>query len=274
MLKLTFPSRLPVKILVPVLGVLLVWPASAGAAESAESADGGGKQFYEVRTYHLGEQGDADALDAYLRDAYLPALKRQQIGPVGVLFDPMAEAADRKTVVIIPYDNPAQLADVAQLVEADAQYREAAKDYLNRTADQAPFARISSELLVAFDCMPQLEVPTEAKQGKTRVYELRTYESATERLGELKVEMFNNGEVPIFLDSGIRPVFFGRAIIGPQLPNLTYLTVYADDDSRTAAWKNFINHPDWKKLSAEPRYQKTVSKIDKWILAPKEYSQL
>ena len=35
--------------------------------------------------------------------------------------------------------------------------------------------------------------------NKNRVYELRTYESAHEKLGQLKVDMFNNGEVPIFL---------------------------------------------------------------------------
>jgi len=103
---------------------------------------------------------------------------------------------------------------------------------------------------------------------------LRTYESATEQRGEVKVEMFNSGEVPIFLDCGIRPVFFGQALIGPQRPNLTYLTVYENDAARQAAWKAFVAHPDWKTLSSQPKYQQTVSHIDKAIVVAKPYSQL
>ncbi len=232
------------------------------------------RQYYEVRTYSLGEKGDEAALDQYFRDALLPALERQGIGPVGVLHDPQAEAADRQLVLILPYDSPAQLTAVQPGLDADAEYQKAAAEYLNRPADQPAFARVSSELLWAFECMPQLKVPAEVAAGKDRLYELRVYESASERLGALKVDMFNNGEVPIFLDSGIRPVFFGQAIVGPQQPNLTYLTVYENDEVRQAGWKAFLAHPDWATLKATPKYANTVSKIHKHILHAKPYSQL
>jgi hypothetical protein len=119
-----------------------------------------------------------------------------------------------------------------------------------------------------------MTVPTQHTEKKNRLFELRVYESATEERGIKKVAMFNNGEVPIFLDCQISPVFFGQAIIGDKTPNLTYMTVYDDAASRDAAWKRFIAHPDWKKLSSDPQYANTVSKIHKLDLLPRPYSQL
>ena len=60
------------------------------------------------------------------------------------------------------------------------------------------------------DCMPLLKVPKNQLENHDRVFELRVYESANERLGDLKVHMFNNGEVPIFLDCGIQPILSGK----------------------------------------------------------------
>ncbi len=134
--------------------------------------------------------------------------------------------------------------------------------------------RIRSELQVAFDCFPQLKVPAQKVAGKDRLFELRVYESATERMGHLKVDMFNNGKVPIFLDCGIQPVFFGQAIVGDRLPNLTYMTVYDNAEERDAGWKKFQAHPDWQKLKVVEKYQGTVSKIHKFNLKPRPYSQL
>jgi hypothetical protein len=52
------------------------------------------------------------------------------------------------------------------------------------------------------------------------------------------------------------------------------MTVYDDAAARDAAWKRFIAHPDWKKLSSDPQYANTVSKIHKLDLLPRPYSQL
>lgn len=248
--------------------IAAICSAPANAAETAMD-----KQFYEVRTYQLGASGDEAALDQYLSEALLPALKKLGIGPVGAFHDPEAKEGERQLILVIPYKTPNQLVEIEQQLASDETYQAAAKEYLERPADQAAFERINSELLIAFDCMPELKVPEEASEGKDRIYELRTYESATEQRGDVKVEMFNSGEVPIFLDSGIRPVFFGQALIGPKRPNLTYLTVYSDDAARQDAWKAFVAHPDWKELSSQPKYKNTVSHIDKAVLAAKPYSQ-
>lgn len=233
------------------------------------------QEYYEVRSYILGSGGDASAIDRYLRDALIPALQRRGIGPVGAFSNAQQdESGSERTVLVIPYGSPNEMAEIWRAIESDPQYRADAKEYLSRGADERAYERIESELLAAMQCMPQLNVPEGTLDNASRVYELRTYESANERLGNLKVDMFNNGEVPIFLDSGIQPIFIGESLIGPYLPSLTYLTVYDDDAARTQAWQAFREHPDWKVLSKKPKYQDTVSGIHKYVLTPKPYSQM
>ncbi|KAA5545585.1 hypothetical protein FYK55_06350 [Roseiconus nitratireducens] len=236
------------------------------------------KQYYEVRTYQLKDASSAKALDAYLRDALLPALGRQDVGPVGV-FAPAEptekdSSEDSRVIVVIPYDSPNDLVRVASGLRDDSQFQQDARESIGIEPDQVPYKRIRSELLVAMDCMPKLNVPAGTLENQQRVYELRLYESPNERLGDLKVDMFNNGEVPIFLDSGIQPVFLGQCLIGPQTPCLIYLTVYPDDAARQKAWDTFRNHPDWQVLKGVEKYKGTVSRIDQDVLAAKPYSQM
>lgn len=232
-------------------------------------------QFYEVRSYVLGENGDSPAIDEYLSQALLPALGRMDLGPVGVFTNSDSDnSGSPRIIVVIPYRSLEQVHEAKQKLKGDSQYLVAAKKYLDRGPGNSPFARVSSELLVSMDCMQKLAVPDGTLKNQDRVYELRLYESANERLGDLKVHMFNNGEVPIFLDCGIQPIFIGQCLVGPQTPNLTYLTMYPNEEARLEAWQAFRKHPDWQVLKAVAKYQGTVSKIDKYVLVPKPYSQM
>lgn len=241
----------------------------------AQAQSGAKKQYVEVRTYHLGDNGDAKAVDEYLSSALLPALNRQGISPVGVFTQTPADKNEQKVVVVtIPYDSADQMTTVATALQSDKRYQSDAESYLNRAPKDAPFARISSELLVGMKCWPEVKVEKSVLENKERVYELRLYESANERRGNLKVDMFNNGEVPIFLDCGITPIFIGQALVGPQTPNLTYLTVYPSEEARGKAWDAFRVHPDWQVLRKVEKYKGTVSKIDLFVLQPAAYSQM
>lgn len=232
-------------------------------------------QYYEVRSYILGDDGDADAIDTYLKEALLPALGRQNVGPVGVFTNSANdESGQERIVVVIPYASADAIRPTQKLVEADDQYQSAARAYLDRGPKDPPYQRIESELLISMNCMKQLTVPAGILSNQDRVYELRVYESANERLGNLKVDMFDAGEVPIFLDCGIQPIFIGQAIIGPQTPNLTYLTTYPSESARLKAWEAFRKHPDWLVLREVAKYKGTVSRIDKFVLIPKSYSQM
>lgn len=252
-------------------------PASSAPKQAAEEAaseePATAKQLYEVRRYVVGETVDTAALDRYLGEVLFPALQRSGAGPIGV-FAPAEGAETEDRFVVVTYDRIDQLPAVREKMAHDAEFAKATAAIHSGEPAKPLYDRISSELLVAMEVMPEAKPAEGANAAKTRVYELRTYESATEPLGDRKVEMFNRGEVPIFLDSGINPVFLGQAILGPYTPSLTYLTVYPDDAARQEAWKTFVAHPDWKKLSGDKYYAGTVSKIYKFVLRPLPQSQM
>ncbi|WP_322975085.1 NIPSNAP family protein [Aporhodopirellula aestuarii] len=244
-------------------------------AQTSDSDTAAGSQFYEVRSYVLGEKGDEKTVDHYLENALLPALNRQGIQTVGAFApSPNDTTGVNAIFVVIPYDSLDQIATVRDSLASDSDYQTAAKPYLDRAPNNPPYERIRSELLSSMACWPELKVADGSLSNADRVYELRLYESPNERVGDLKVEMFNNGEVPIFLDCGITPIFIGQCLLGPQMPNLTYLTLYPSEEARQESWKAFRVHPDWKVLSKNTRYAGTVNRIDKFVLSPKPYSQM
>jgi hypothetical protein len=233
------------------------------------------RQYLELRTYHLKAAEDIAAIDSYMEHALLPALKRQGIGPVGVFAkDEQEPERSPKVYMLIPYDSMEQFAARQEKLDADGIYQMAASGYFAAPRETPRFGRIESELLHSFEVWPRVKVPAQTASGKNRLFELRSYESHTEKLGTLKVEMFNSGEVPIFLAAGIQPVFMGRAMTGQNTPNLTYMTVFEDMPALEAHWKAFSAHPDWKVLSGVEKYKGTVSKIHKTWLRPRSYSGL
>ena len=63
-----------------------------------------------------------------------------------------------------------------------------------------------------------LKAPTFNNARSERVYELRSYESATEQYNINKVEMFNvGGEIDLFEQLGFNAVFYGEVISGAKL---------------------------------------------------------
>ena len=69
-------------------------------------------------------------------------------------------------------------------------------------------------------------------------------------------------------------MFFGETIIGPKLPNLTYMLVFDDMETRDKRWGTFSIDPDWKKLRANQAHKDTVSNITDIILRLARYSQI
>jgi hypothetical protein len=67
-------------------------------------------------------------------------------------------------------------------------------------------------------------------------------------------------------------VFNAEVISGSTMPNLIYLSTFADKTSRDEHWKTFGSHPEWKKMSGLEEYKNTVSKAVIKFLRPTEYS--
>jgi len=229
------------------------------------------QQYLEFRTYHLSSAAELPKVDTYLEKGLLPALKRQGIDAVGVFTDKAPEGAPN-VYLLIPFASIEQFSAMQGKLDDDSAYQSASAEYFDATKEAPRYSRIDSELLHSFKAFPRAAVPEQQKAGKPRLFELRSYESFSEKMGMLKVEMFNSGEVPIFLDVGIQPVFMARVIAGPKMPNLTYMTVYDDEADLKESWSKFGPHPGWKKLSGVAKYKGSVSKIHKALLTPRPYS--
>jgi hypothetical protein len=225
---------------------------------------------YELRAYSL-KAGKQSSLEAYLSKALLAALKRFGIGPMGVFVESGREPAT--VYVLIVYPSIDQFATLSTRLAADEEYLKAAKEYLAASPGDPVYNRIESSLLVPIEGMPRLEKPD---TSKPRLLNLRIYESHNERAAKKKIEMFNKGELAIFRRVGLTPVFFGETVIGPAMPNLTYLLVFPDDVAREAAWSRFRDDAEWKKLRAIPEYadKEIVSRITNKILRPTAFSEI
>ena len=232
------------------------------------------REFYEFRIYHYTSQEQGGLINAYLEKALLPALHRQGIKNIGVFIALANDTAAVKDIyVLTPYPNlNAKLKADNQLL-SDKVYLEAGKDYTDASYDKAPFSRFETILMQAFRYAPVLQKPALSGDRDKRVYELRSYESATEKIYRNKVEMFNEGgEVALFKRLGFNAIFYADVISGPRMPNLMYMTSFDDKASRDAHWKTFVDDPEWKNLSSMPKYQKNVSKADIIFLRPAAYS--
>ncbi|MEM7368117.1 MAG: NIPSNAP family protein [Bacteroidota bacterium] len=233
-----------------------------------------GKEYYELREYSVSSAEQQQQVLAYLRDAAVPGLNRQGISPVGV-FTPTAPDSGLTIYMLIPYQSLDQFADAPAKLMADAAHNQAGAAYLDLSdPEMKAYDRIDSRLLVAFDSMPKMEVPA-LKSNPNRVFELRSYESFSEKKGLKKIKMFNVGnEVTIFKNLGFQPVFFAQAITGDELPNLIYMVTYSSMEDHPNKWKSFANDPGWKAVKGLEEYKNTVSKIHKYFLAPTDFSQL
>ncbi|MFV8327345.1 NIPSNAP family protein [Flavobacterium sp. ZS1P14] len=232
------------------------------------------REFYQLKTYILNTEQQVRATDNYLKEAYLPGLKKLGIKNIGV-FKPKPNATDtlKKIIVLIPFSSLSQWLGLEEKLAKDKTYLTAGADYLNATYKQAPYARIESVLLKAFVDHPVMKTPTLNSPRADRVYELRSYESATEAISRNKIDMFNaGGEVKLFDRLVFNAVFYGEVISGAKMPNLMYMTSFTDQASRDEHWKAFSASPEWKGLLAMEKYKNNVSHIDITFLYPTAYS--
>ena len=234
------------------------------------------RDYYQITVYNIKDKAQETMLDNYLKDAYLPAMHKAGVKKVGV-FKPIASdpAAGTKVFVFIPLKNLGQIEKLETALEKDAAYQKAGAPYINAAYDNPPYVRMESILLRAFTSQPGFFAPKFSTPKSEQIFELRSYQSATEKIYRKKVEMFNEGgESEIIKKIGANAVFYGEVLSGSEMPNLMYMTSYENMKANEECWKTFRDHPDWKKLSGMEEYKNTVSKINKYMLYPAEYSDL
>ena len=254
---------------------------AASAAERAGTRPGD-REYYELRAYRLKGGANRGLLDAYIEKAAIPALNRLGVTPVGVFVqqertgtpDP-TEVRDASTVLVLrTYPSLEVFAAATARLSADPEYQKAGAEYLSLPKSNPAFERIDSWLMLAFAGMPKLEWPAYCWEKKPRMFELRTYESHSESKALKKVEMFNAGEIDLMRKVGLGPIFYGQALIGSNLPHLTYMVSAENQEAHKKHWDAFKAHPTWGKMKNDPQYADTVSKITTRFLVPTAYSQI
>ena len=253
------------------MAALGLWLSSSSAVANPAAKR---PAYFALKVYHLKNSRQEARVDSFLQQQYMPALHAAGIPMVGV-FKPVGNdtAADRRIYVFTSFNSLAQWEKTEKetatsLVAAGGQYSNAA--YTNPA-----YNRLETIFLKTFEEMPALAAPKLDAPKSERVYELRSYEGASEKIFRNKVQMFNaGGEIKLFNRLGFNALFYGEVLFGPKMPNLMYMTTFANTADREAHWKTFSADPEWKQLSARPEYQHNVSHIDITFLRPTAYSDL
>ncbi|MHC4250577.1 MAG: NIPSNAP family protein [Planctomycetota bacterium] len=241
----------------------------AGACTGRRGAEAAGKAYIELRHYTV-EIERRTRLDEFLSKVAIPAWNRIGIANVGVF--EKSDGKDANLYVLLSHRSIEEFASSRQRLLADRQFMEDGAPYLDLPMKDPLYSRIESSLMLGFDECPRIEVP---KRTATRVFQLRIYESHSLKKGQKKVDMFDaGGEIAIFRDCGMQPVFFGETLVGTKIPNLTYMLVFEDDEAQKASWNKFKKHPEWHRIRKLPVYKDTVSNITNILLKPTSYSQL
>jgi len=209
----------------------------------------------------------------FLANSVMPAAQRAGVGTMG-FFASLIAPDTPYLLAVMSYPSLAAMEAASAKMAADKEYSKALEAF-----DSQPglnYVRMERSVLRGFDAMPGIEVPPSEGKRPARIFELRTYESNSSTSLKKKIKMFADGEIAIFRKSGLLPVFFGETIIGPNMPNLTYMLAYDDLTSREKNWKVFGSSPEWQKLRSTPGLSdaEIVSNISNVFLRPLPFSPI
>lgn len=258
------------KIVLPLLLMLF-----ASTLFANEKTAGDNRSYYEIKFFRVTTNEQVAQVEKFLKDDFIPALHRAGIGKTGV-YHPIGNdtAVDKRVYIFIPLRSLEDLNMIEELTTTDAKLKEA-NAFLDAPFNASPFVRSESIVLKAFPLMPSYSIPSLSGNKTERVYELRSYESATQKLYRQKVKMFNvGGEIALFKRLNFNAVFYGEVIAGSRMPNLMYMTSFNNRADRDEHWKKFGEDAEWVKLKGVEEYLNTVSRNETILLNPTEFSEL
>jgi hypothetical protein len=253
----------------------MVGPNVGHAADKPAS-----KQIVELRLYTFASPEKQKAFEEFLGSAMIPALNRAGVNPVGVFqaykgdFAKTALKQDTPHLyVLLPHNTAESFVTLADRLAADEAYQKAAPAVLDAPRKEPAYAGCETSVMISFDAVPKVEVPTKAA---TRVMQLRIYQAHNDAKAYRKMQMFSEGgEIQIFRDCGMAPVFGGRALAGERFPNVTYMLGFDEEAAMGKGWGAFGKSPGWQKLRGDATYKDTdPSVIVNLVLKPAASSQI
>jgi hypothetical protein len=242
--------------------------AAGGALATASAQPSAKNAFFELRYFHMrnSRTNMVSRTNGFVSKAYIPAARRAGIGPIGVFSATIAPEAPF-LLLLSGYPSLAAMQASMERLAVDEEYQKLHAEF--HSSPDLAYVRMESTLFRCFDSVPQIETGAAPAQGRGgRTFELRTYESDNEATLRRKIDMFNQAEVAVFRRCGLQPVFFGEALVGPNLPRLTYMVAYENMAGRDKAWQAFGADPEWQKIRSKPSWSdaEIVSNISNAIL--------
>jgi len=224
----------------------------AASSMLAQTAAPAGAQTPSARTglysidYFYYRQGDqVERLNRFFSSQVPLFLKHMR--SFGVFTGVMTPHA-QTMMVVSGFATAEDMTSAAARIDADPGHQKAHAEL--ESGAEPPFDSAQRVLLRALPFSPEIVSP--AERPKTpRYFELRIYHSPTLRQLALLHERFAGPEIQIFHRSGVHPILYADTLIGPDLPNLTYLIPFASQADREKAWDAFGADPEWVKVRAE-----------------------
>jgi hypothetical protein len=227
-------------------------------------------KLYHLEYLYLRQGSQGDRISEFLSSQIpLVAKNTQALGVFTAVLGPHLPAM----VLLSGFTGLEEMEAADDHIRRNPEYQ-AALEKMERGAEP-PYDRAERVLLRATDFSPEI-TPLPEKPKKPRIFELRVYHSPTERQLHALHERFAGPEIAIFHRSGIYPVLYADTLIGPNMPNMTYLTPFASLADREKAWDTLAADPEWIKARDESiaRGGQIVAQSDITLLRPAPFSPM
>ena len=235
------------------------------------------RQYVEIRCYISSSEEKRNTLMTVLDKAFIPALSRLGIKKAGIYagnadMNGGNKEYNTKLFAILVHPSLESFATYENKLLADTTYLKGADAIFSAPMKSPLYDSCQSSLLVTFKACPDV---VQTAKSADRIMQLRIYNSYNIERNAKKISMFEEGgELKLFRNAGMYPVFFGHAVSGDKLPNLTYMLSFESMEEKEKAWGKFVKSEGWKTLKAQPQYKDTANKITNIILKPSANSQL
>lgn len=222
-------------------------------------------RVFELRTYYAAP-GKLAALNARFRDHTCKLFEKHGITNIGYWMP--LENPDNKLIYLLAFPSREAARQAWKDFGGDPAWKEVVKE---TEANGRLVTKVESVYLAPTDFSPLV---TPAKADPARVFELRTYQAAPGKLGDLQAR-FRNHTLALFARHGMTNFGYWTPIDAKQGADdtLIYLLAHPSKDAAAASFAAFRADPAWTKAKTESEKDGSLTtKVESVFLQPTDYS--
>ena len=198
---------------------------------------------YELRVYTAAE-GKLEALNARFRNHTCKLFEKYGLTNVGYWVP--SDKSDNRLIYVISSPNRSAHTESFKAFLNDPDWKKA---YATSTKNGRLVSKIDSTFMSATDYSPAVK---SVITKKNRVFELRTYTTAPNRLKNLHAR-FRDHTCEIFKNHGMTNVAYWTPMDNNKgkFNTLIYIISHYGTTQAKKNWRGFVGDPDWKKVRAD-----------------------